>query len=74
MTGDKETRAEPYAAQWQGGNISMLVRPWNDAFLDEHEAFPNSKFKDQVDAAGGGFAKCVGKKYAYDTSMAWAKR
>jgi predicted phage terminase large subunit-like protein len=72
VTGSKEVRAEPYAAQWQGGNISMLVRPWNDSFLDEHESFPNSKYKDQVDAAAGAFAQCVGKKYAYDTSMRWA--
>jgi predicted phage terminase large subunit-like protein len=74
VTGDKETRAEPYAAQWQGGNISILYSErWNDAFLDEHESFPNSEYKDQVDAAAGAFAQCVGKKYAYDTSMKWAK-
>jgi len=72
VTGSKEVRADPYAAQWQGGNITLKVAPWNDAFLDEHEAFPNSKFKDQVDAAAGAFAQCVGKKFAYDTSMRWA--
>lgn len=72
VTGAKEVRADPYAAQWQGGNITLLVRPWNDPFLDEHEAFPNSQYKDQVDAAGGAFMKCTGKKYAYDTSMKWA--
>lgn len=71
--GNKELRADPYAAQWQGGNITILVRPWNDAFLDEHEAFPNSTFKDQVDAAAAAFIQLVGKKYAYDTSMAWAR-
>jgi predicted phage terminase large subunit-like protein len=71
-TGNKEIRADPYAAQWQGGNITMLVRPWNDAFLDEHEAFPNSTFKDQVDAGAGAFAQCTNKKYAYDTTMKWA--
>lgn len=71
VTGSKEIRADPYAAQWQGGNISMLVRPWNDSFLDEHEAFPNSKYKDQVDAAAGAFAQCIGKKYKYDATMAW---
>jgi predicted phage terminase large subunit-like protein len=73
VTGSKELRADPYAAQWQGGNITLLVRPWNDDFLDEHESFPNSKFKDQVDAAAGAFMQIVGKKYAYDTSMRWAQ-
>ena len=74
VTGDKETRAEPYAAQWQAGNITILYNErWNDPFLDEHESFPSGEYKDQVDAAAGAFAMCVGKKYAYDTSMKWAK-
>jgi predicted phage terminase large subunit-like protein len=74
VTGSKEVRADPYAAQWQGGNITLLSRPqgWNDAFVDEHEAWPTSKYKDQVDAAAGAFAQLVNKKYAYDTSMKWA--
>lgn len=54
-TGDKEIRAEPYAAQAQGGNVMIVQGPWNRAFLDEHELFPNGKFKDQVDAAGAAF-------------------
>jgi predicted phage terminase large subunit-like protein len=73
VTGSKEVRADPYAAQWQGGNITLLVRPWNDSFLDEHEAFPNSKYKDQVDAGAGAFMMVVGKRFAYDTSMRWAQ-
>ena len=72
VTGSKEIRADPYAAQWQGGNITLLIRDWNDDFLDEHEAFPSSKYKDQVDAGAGAFAQLVLKKYAYDTSMKWA--
>ena len=56
-TGDKETRAEPYAAQVQGGNVLLVRGDWNRAFMDEHEMFPNGKFKDQVDAAGAAFAR-----------------
>ncbi len=55
-TGDKVTRAEPYAAQVQGGNIIICRGEWNMAFLREHESFPNGKFKDQVDAASAAFA------------------
>lgn len=65
VTGDKETRAEPYAAQVQGGTVLMLAGAWNKQFLDEHEFFPNGPYKDQVDAAGGAFAKLTninGKK------------
>ena len=56
-TGDKEIRAEPYAAQVQGGNVMLVRGDWNRAFMDEHEMFPNGKYKDQVDAAGAAFAK-----------------
>lgn len=74
VTGSKETRAEPYAAQWQGGNISALRNQrWNDAFLFEHEAWPSGKFKDQVDAAGGAFAQLVHHDSGYDESMKWAR-
>lgn len=58
--GDKELRAQPYAAQVQGGNVLLVRGAWNRPFMDEHEMFPNGKFKDQVDAAGGAFAAlCV---------------
>ena len=53
--GDKTERAEPYAAQWQAGNIWLLDGPWNAAFLDEHRAFPHGRNDDQVDAGGGAF-------------------
>lgn len=73
VTGSKEIRAEPYAAQWQGGNISLVVNSkWNDDFVNEHEVFPTGKYKDQVDAGAGAFAKTIGKQYNYDTSMKWA--
>lgn len=54
-TGDKAIRAEPYAAQIEAGNVYLVRGPWNKDFIDEHEGFPNSKFKDQVDAASAGF-------------------
>jgi predicted phage terminase large subunit-like protein len=60
-TGDKITRAEPYSAQWQAGNIDLLRGAWNDAFLSEHEAFGDSKgHDDQVDAAAGAFTMLTG--------------
>ena len=59
VRGNKEFRAEPYAAQVQGGNVMLLAGKWNQDFLDEHEAFPNGKYKDQVDAATGAFSRLV---------------
>lgn len=71
VTGSKETRAEPYAAQQQAGNIKLVSGKWTQLFVDEHEVFPSGQFMDQVDAAAGAFAKLVNKKYRYDSSMAW---
>lgn len=72
VTGAKEDRAEPYAAQWQGGNIILHANPsWNVPFMDEHETFPDGAFIDKADAAAGAFAKLVKKTYAYDSSLKW---
>lgn len=61
VTGKKEDRADPYAAQVEGGNILLPSgRPWVKDFVSEHELFPNGRYKDQVDAAGGAFNKLTG--------------
>jgi len=54
-TGDKVVRAEPFAAQVDIGNVYMAPAPWNRAYLDEMEYFPDSKYKDQIDASSGAF-------------------
>lgn len=56
-TGSKETRAEPFAAQWQAGNVEVLVAEWNEMYFNQLESFPESKFKDMVDASSSGFAE-----------------
>lgn len=56
-TGDKALRAEPYAAQVQGGNVWLVRGPWNRPFLEEHEHFPFGKLKDMVDSSSGAFNK-----------------
>ena len=56
-TGSKEARAEPMAAQWQAGNFDVVVAPWNEEYLQQLENFPDSKFKDMVDASANGFAE-----------------
>jgi predicted phage terminase large subunit-like protein len=63
VTGSKEVRAEPFAAQVQGGNVRLLAGPWQGDLLAELEAFPNGKYKDQVDACSGAFAKLTGDGY-----------
>jgi predicted phage terminase large subunit-like protein len=56
VTGSKEIRAEPLAAQVQGCNVCLVAGDWHYAILDECESFPNGKYKDQVDAASRAFA------------------
>ena len=54
-SGNKESRAEPLAAQWQAGNVEVLIGDWNESYLAQMEAFPEAKFKDMVDASANGF-------------------
>ncbi len=54
-SGDKETRALPFAAQAEAGNVYLAPGPWNAVFLDEIALFPLGKWKDQVDAASRAF-------------------
>jgi predicted phage terminase large subunit-like protein len=56
VSGSKELRAEPYAVQVGHGNVKLLRGEWNRAFIDEHQTFPNGKFKDMVDASSGAFS------------------
>lgn len=49
-SGEKEFRAEPFAAQVNAGNVKLVRAPWNDTFLAELGLFPGSTYKDQVDA------------------------
>ncbi|MCI9180532.1 MAG: phage terminase large subunit [Lachnospiraceae bacterium] len=54
-SGDKTTRAEPMAAQWQHGMFDLVAGEWNEAYLNQLESFPDSKFKDMVDASSSAF-------------------
>jgi predicted phage terminase large subunit-like protein len=57
VTGDKETRAAPLSSAAEAGNVKLLLGHWVEAFLDEAEAFPDSRYKDQVDAVSGAVSK-----------------
>jgi predicted phage terminase large subunit-like protein len=61
-TGSKEVRAEPFAAQAEGGNVRLVRGGWNADYLDELCAFPNGRHDDQVDANSGAFNKLVAKR------------
>ena len=55
VSGSKIIRAKPVSAQAEAGNIKIVRGPWNEAFLNELENFPDGKHDDQVDALSGAF-------------------
>ena len=55
ITGSKELRATPFAAQWQNGNVSVMAAPWNEQYLLQLENFPEGKHDDMVDASADAF-------------------
>lgn len=59
-TGDKVTRAEPFAAQVGAERVHLLRGDWNAEYLDELRNFPGGAIKDQVDASSRAFMELVG--------------
>lgn len=59
-SGDKATRATPFASQVNAGNVMVLKRPWLKGLKDEMRRFPGGKFKDQVDALARAFNHIAG--------------
>lgn len=58
VTGDKVTRAGPFSAQVEAGNVDLFAAAWNEAFLVEAQNFDGVHgFSDQIDAASGAFNK-----------------
>ena len=55
VTGDKVTRARPFAAQVNVGNVVMLRGDWNAPMVEEMRNFPNGKHDDMVDAVALAF-------------------
>jgi predicted phage terminase large subunit-like protein len=53
VSSDKVTRAEPFAAQAEAGNVALLAGVWNTTFLDELTAFPYVDHDDQTDTGSG---------------------
>jgi predicted phage terminase large subunit-like protein len=55
VTGSKEVRIEPFAAQAEAGNVRVLRAGWNETYIEEMSAFPNGINDDQCDATSGCF-------------------
>jgi predicted phage terminase large subunit-like protein len=64
VTGDKVTRAEPFAAQCEARNVKLVKGEWNASYLERLTAFPNGRYKDDTDASSGAFNKLTAGKVA----------
>lgn len=65
VSGDKETRADPFSSQVNAGNVFLVEGDWNAAFIEELRQFPNGK-DDQVDAAADAFDELnQGKEFKF---------
>lgn len=54
-TGDKATRAAPFASQVNVGNVSIIAAAWNRPYTEELAAFPGGAHDDMVDASSRAF-------------------
>jgi predicted phage terminase large subunit-like protein len=60
-TGDKVTRARPFAAAVANGNVRLVRGAWLTNWLDEFSSFPEAtNHDDQVDSAVGAFTYLTG--------------
>lgn len=60
-TGDKQTRARPFAAAVANGNVRVMSASWLTEWLDEMSSFPEAcNHDDQVDSAVGAYTFLAG--------------
>lgn len=52
---NKVVRASPLSAKAEDLDVILVHGQWNEDFISEAESFPESKFKDQIDAASGAY-------------------
>ena len=50
-SGDKQTRAKPFAVQVNNHNVELIKSDWNPAYREELRSFPFGKYDDMVDAS-----------------------
>lgn len=69
VSGSKELRATPFAAQWQNGNVYVLIAEWNEMYFNQLESFPASDHDDMVDASADAFNECADAYFDLDSLL-----
>ena len=65
-TGDKVTRAEPFASQVNVGNVLMVKGDWNQGVIDEMRMFPNGAHDDRIDGLSRAYSQLIDSIFSYD--------
>ena len=68
ISGDKALRADPFAAQVNAGNVSIVRGPWNQDYIEELRQFDSGAHDDQVDASADAFAELARPKFSIVSS------
>jgi predicted phage terminase large subunit-like protein len=74
VSGSKVSRAEPFAAMLNAGNVKIVEGHWNRAFIEELRQFPLGANDDQVDAGSDAFSQLEPSARWYagnETSEEW---
>lgn len=69
VSGSKELRATPFAAQWQNGFVDVLIAEWNEMYFSQLESFPESKHDDMVDASSDAFNELTESRFDIDSLL-----
>ena len=67
-SGDKVTRAEPFASQVNMGSVSMVRGEWNNGLVNEMRYFPFGKHDDQIDGCSRAFNHLMEAKAPWNIS------
>jgi predicted phage terminase large subunit-like protein len=73
ISGDKVTRAKPFRAQVEAGNVALVRGEWNEAYIRELCVFPTGKYDDQVDASSAAFNAVLLEPEPQDNSITWGR-
>jgi predicted phage terminase large subunit-like protein len=69
-TGPGEVRASPFLAAVEAGRVAVVIGPWNEAFTEELDGFPDAEYDDQIIACALGYNKLVGGLYG---GLTWGR-
>ena len=69
VSGSKELRATPFAAQWQNGFVDVLIAEWNEMYFSQLESFPESEHDDMVDASSDAFNELTESRFDIDSLL-----